>query len=264
MPVANYENFKQLMTAVCSIDAGKFCRDSDIMFVEDVCTNFAVLPDFIKVGTSIESACKVNWTRVCTDPALKEKICPGGQIIPSLCTLYPSRCDGSAAAAVDPCLMNWKECLTKPAFNLCNAAPELCKVELPPVNPTYPSFDSMQADLCSKNAQDFCNADKTLSIEQICKNISKLDATVATGTSLAKACTEIDLSNLCSSTSPLSKESWACQNGAINYNYCAKFEEKCFPGTSTYDKCALDWRKCLSDPNWSFCKSFPEICKSLS
>jgi hypothetical protein len=41
---------------------------------------------------------------------------------------------------------------------------------------------------------------------------------------------------------------------------CALEPEKCNPQSSLYDECALDWAKCLRDPAWDFCNTFPTLC----
>ena len=41
----------------------------------------------------------------------------------------------------------------------------------------------------------------------------------------------------------------------------AAYPDKFKVGTPTYDKCAVDLFQCLLDPEWKFCKSFPEFCR---
>jgi len=42
--------------------------------------------------------------------------------------------------------------------------------------------------------------------------------------------------------------------------YDANYIMKCDQTASSYDHCAEDWKNCLAEPYWDFCRTFPELC----
>ena len=42
--------------------------------------------------------------------------------------------------------------------------------------------------------------------------------------------------------------------------YDANYIMKCDPTSSSYDHCAENWKDCLAEPYWDFCRTFPELC----
>ena len=59
-----------------------------------------------------------------------------------------------------------------------------------------------------------------------------------------------------------------CPNGIVpTSNLCqlysgydANYIMKCDQTSSSYDHCAEDWKNCLAEPYWDFCRTFPELC----
>ena len=63
--------------------------------------------------------------------------------------------------------------------------------------------------------------------------------------------------------------SMVCPNGDMPADsFCqlysgadTNFPNKCDPNMpATYDHCASNWKACLAEPFWDFCRSFPEMC----
>jgi hypothetical protein len=64
-----YKSFDDLNKAICALDAAKFCRGGDKLYIQDVCNAFTSLPDYIRTGSSLDYACKADWAKVCSNAA---------------------------------------------------------------------------------------------------------------------------------------------------------------------------------------------------
>jgi hypothetical protein len=126
----------------------------------------------MRKGSSIDHACKVDWAKACTDPNIKSIICTSGMVGSSLCAFEPTKCL-SDPVKHDPCFKDWRECLIKPEWKICDAAPKLCAIgtdmdPTPPApgmaNQRWTSPDEMDKELCGLDANKYCGGKEQIII----------------------------------------------------------------------------------------------------
>jgi hypothetical protein len=67
------------------------CKNGQLVY-SAVCNNQSAWPERLSRKTSFGQMCtEVDYEKACTDPQLKDKVCPSGLgISESLCQLYPA------------------------------------------------------------------------------------------------------------------------------------------------------------------------------
>ena len=261
--VKKYNSFAEMNSDICKLDPKKYCRGGQEIDFRDVCANFASLPVEIQQGASLDYACKADWKTACTGQ-YKDMICAGDKINTNLCALDQSRCAPSATEpTVDPCRMGWFECVIRTDFKICDQWPQLCSgTPTMPAVPTsgtqkFQSFYEMQDYLCQKNKDKFCRGGKELVFQDVCKNIGEVEIEVMAGSSIASICQADIVNKICTDQSPTSA---LCPDGKIKSNFCSEKPGECTAGSSTYKKCTENWKSCLNEVGYNFCKDFPEYC----
>jgi hypothetical protein len=232
-----------------------------------VCDNFDVLPHDVKFGSSLDFACKADWSDACFGKYKDTGICKDGKAETNLCALDQAKCNPIAAVPVDPCMAGWFECVVKPDWRLCDNWPELCSgntnMPVVPTNPNQTSkftgYYELEKYLCDKDKDAFCRGGTSLVFQDVCKEYTKLEPEVMAGSSIASIC-QADIANtICKDQTAASM---ICADGKINDDLCSVKPEACTAatGTSANDPCVKNWRSCINDPKWNFCSSFPEFC----
>jgi hypothetical protein len=146
---------QEMIDAICNADKHKFCGGGDVFELQAVCNSIHDLPDAARfyTGTSLRGICMSDFDkdRVCTDAALKTKVCTDGKTLNrDLCAMYPDKCSASASS----CAKNLYDCLATPQtdYNFyCNEFPELCFQN-------YTSATEMIADICAVEGACTTNA----------------------------------------------------------------------------------------------------------
>ena len=105
-----------MVAAICLADPGKFCGDRiDMIVIKDVCDNWDKLPAEVREKTSLQSLCKADLVKMCTEAGLKEKICADGKhLSPNFCKLDANECKTMSTedAAIHSDIYSW---LVKPS-----------------------------------------------------------------------------------------------------------------------------------------------------
>ena len=100
-----------MVAAICQADPGTFCGDAtDMIVIKDVCDNWDKLPADVREKTSLQSLCKADLVKMCTEAGLKEKICANGKnLSPNFCKLHSTECNGMSTeeAAIHSDIYSW-------------------------------------------------------------------------------------------------------------------------------------------------------------
>jgi hypothetical protein len=274
-PTFLYKSPKELEEAVCAADPALFCKGEK----EDVdafatCDNIDKLPAIISMESGVKSFCAANPRKLCTEHPAKDYICPKGEITSEYCKhgLYPEKCK-FGTSTFDRCALDWVECMLDPSWDYCKSFPEICGGAMPPVDPTYklPSTHvptivkdyvtgmEMIEEICKEDSELFCDGKAMLNVHKVCGNVGKLPMNVQVNTSLKAFCAEASIEKICKMDA--ANVNMICPDGkTLAPSFCGQYPEKCDSASTKYDSCADDVYRCMINPSWNFCKSFPELC----
>jgi len=143
--------------------------------------------------------------------------------------------------------------MINPFWHYCDSFPELCQLEAPPKINTQEDIDYA---LCSADSGKYCRNGKTFVLQDVCGAIDTIDSVILDQTSIRQAC-NANFTAICQEDYYKSE---VCPNGVLSYDFCSWYPEKCAYDSPTRDKCAVNWRHCLTKTDWDFCDSFHDLC----
>jgi hypothetical protein len=163
-----YETGVEMIQEICDFDNGRYCTSDRQLDMNMICNSaeYQKLPGSIHKSTSLQQLCyDADWTKICREPAVAEKLCPtGNAIIPSFCEFATgtNACtnadgtnnDASTAHNIYDQLAkreNW-------GF-VCREWPEFCPQE-------YTSGQMMIDDICKSG---YCGSSGLPDLSRVCK-----------------------------------------------------------------------------------------------